>query len=100
MAEHYILEGHEPVPADLMTWARWFENATNRRVAETHVGDMRISTVFLGLDHNFAGGPPLLFESLVFDGTLDGEMERYTTWEEAEEGHTRLVNRVRAREGD
>jgi hypothetical protein len=93
-SEHYILKGHKAVPADLMTWARWLET-TSRRVAETKVGAARVSTVFLGLDHSFGDGPPLLFETMVFGGPLDDEMERYTTWDEAEQGHARMVERVR-----
>ena len=54
-----------------------------------------VSTVFLGLDHNFMGvGPPLLWESLVFGGEYDGEMRRYTSKEEALRGHKELVGQV------
>jgi hypothetical protein len=35
---------------------------------------------------------------MVFGGRLDGETERYVSWEEAEEGHRRVVERVRASE--
>ena len=50
--------------------------------------------VFLGLDHSFGSGPPLLFETMVFGGPLDEEMDRYTTWDEAEAGHKAMVKRV------
>ena len=45
---------------------------------------------------------PLLFESMVFSrGSLDEEMmERYSTWEEAEAGHARLVQLVLDRFGE
>ncbi len=95
---HYILDGHEPVPANIENWARWI-NRSGRTVAKTEVRGAHISTVFLGLDHNFGDGPPLLFETLVFDGTLAGEMERYTTWDKAEQGHARMVERVREVDG-
>jgi hypothetical protein len=56
--------------------------------------DYRISTVFLGLDHSFSEDEePLLFETLVFDGELEGEMERYSTWDEAVEGHAKMIKR-------
>ena len=97
MSEHYILEGKTAVPADLMTWARWLEaNRTTRHVKDERIGDVRISTVFLGLDHSFGEGPPLIFETLVFGGSLDGEMERCTTWEQAEAQHAAMCDRVRA----
>lgn len=58
----------EPVPCDsLMEWAEWFEHA-DRRVAFDKVGTSEISTVFLGLDHNFGDGPPLLWETMIFRG--------------------------------
>lgn len=93
----YMLDGEKAVPCDdLLAWARWIETE-DCRVAMDHVGDVRVSTVFLGLDHNFApGGVPVLFETMVFGGPLHHEMERYTNWEQAEAGHAAMVERVRA----
>jgi hypothetical protein len=51
---------------DFLKWASWYENA-NRRVAETHVGTFCVSTVFLGLNHCWSDGAPILWESMVFD---------------------------------
>jgi len=99
MSEHYILdENHNAVPADLMTWARSLENSEARRVAQTYIGIAMVSTVFLGLDHSFWEGPPLLFETMVFGGACDGDMERCTTWSEAEAQHSAMCDRVRAGE--
>lgn len=71
--------------------------ATWARVAETYVTpSIRVSTVFLGLDHRFGEGPPLVFETMVFGGPLDQDVDRYTTWEEAEAGHAVLVDRCRS----
>jgi hypothetical protein len=68
-----------------------------RRVAATEVGEARVSTVFLGLDHNFFGsGPPLLYETLVFGGSMDSEMRRYATRAEALVGHDEVVRLVQA----
>jgi len=52
--------------------------------------------VFLGLNHSFGEGPPLLFETMVFGGALDQEQARYTTWEQAEAGHKQMLARVSA----
>jgi hypothetical protein len=90
----YILDGHKPVPAATLVWAKWFEGRS-RHVAQEMIGDVRISTVFLGLDHSFGNGPPLLFETMVFGGPLDQESDRYETWDEAEAGHRAMVERVR-----
>ena len=94
--EKYILNGKIPVvEPDLMTWARWFETA-DRDVARTKIGNIVISTVFLGLDHSFSqSGPPVVFETMVFGGYLADSEARYSTWEEAEKGHKEMVERVR-----
>lgn len=95
MGEYYILEGKKAVQCDMMTWANWYEKTKDRHVQDERVGEMRISTVFLGLDHSFGEGPPLIFETLVLGGPLDQEMERYSTWEEAEKGHRAMVEKVK-----
>jgi hypothetical protein len=97
---YYILneQGQTVATPDVLTWARWFEQAEavkQRVVKQDHVGDVLVSTVFLALDHAFGGGLPILWETLVFGGPFDGEMARYVTRGEAEEGHDRMVRRVR-----
>ncbi len=94
----YVLKGKKAVPCDDMDeWANMLKGS-DRTVAKTIIEggkkDIRVSTVFLGLDSSFEQGPPLIFETMVFDGELDGEMDRYTTWEEAEEGHKKMVESV------
>lgn len=92
----YILDGKKAVPcSDLIKWGKWFETA-GRKVARTKIGEIEVSTAFLGIDHGFDGGTPLLFETMVFGGPLDEEMERYTTWQDAEEGHKHWVQKVEA----
>lgn len=57
--------------------------------------DVSVSTVFLGIDHNHSGkGPPVLFETLVFGGPLDGNMDRYCTYSDAENGHLEMLIKV------
>ncbi len=96
MSRYYDRRGN-PV-ADVITWARTFEEA-DRHVGDTTIGDVRVSTVWLGVDHNFGSGPPLLFETMVFGGKLDEEQERYSTEAEAEAGHARWVKLARALQG-
>ncbi len=94
---YYILDGHEAVTVpDMLTWGQWWETA-DRRGAVVSGGDAGKTTVFLSMDHNFGGrGAPLLFETMVFGGPLDEEQERYADWSQAEQGHKRMVKRVRA----
>jgi hypothetical protein len=92
MTDKYILKGKIPViEPSLLEWAKWYE-AADRTVKETRVGDAKVSTVFLGLDRQFGDGPPLLFQTMIFDGDRDGEAYRYSTWEEAAVGHDRVAS--------
>jgi hypothetical protein len=92
MNAKYILDGHTPVPASLEKWAKWFEGSDEtRRVALTKGDDYLVSTVFLGLDHQFGRGEPLLFETMIFGGPHDQYCDRYSTWDEAEAGHAKAV---------
>jgi hypothetical protein len=91
---NYILEGHEPQKTDDMSvWGKFMESG-ERRVGLTEIGDIRISTVFLRIDHSFGFGEPVLFETMIFGGKNDEYQERYTTWNEAEKGHEVAVKLV------
>ena len=95
MSGKFILIGHETAACgNLIAWSEWFEKA-DRTVAKTKIGEIEVSTVFLGLDHSFSdNGPPLLFETMVFKGPLDGEQERCSTWEQAKVQHAAMLERV------
>lgn len=93
-SDKYILIDRVPVlEPDLLTWARWFEDDSHRRVDEDRLPDgVRVSTVFLGLDHNYVdGAPPLLFETMIFGGPHHDYCERYATWADAAVGHQQAV---------
>jgi hypothetical protein len=97
--KHYVLDGHEiKEEPGLLQWARWFKTA-DRHVAINKINNIKISTVFLGLDHSWLPlsqkNKPVLFETMVFGGKLNGDMNRYCTWEEAEAGHKKMVKRVK-----
>jgi hypothetical protein len=92
---NYILIGKLAVPEpDLMKWATWYETA-NRHVANTQIGGIWVSTVFLGVDHNFGAGLPILFETMVFRGGSGNECVRCESWDEAEKQHADMVELVR-----
>ena len=98
MNGNYILVGKEPKQIDdILEWARQFETS-NRIVEQTQIGDMKVSTVFLGLDHSFGGGEPLLFETMIFGGAEDGYQDRYSTWDEAVKGHQFACEKVNVKE--
>ena len=90
----YILVGQTAVPEpDLLRWGHWMEQA-DRIVFQTEIPGGLVSTVFLGLDHQFdPDGPPLLFETMVFRDGEGHEQERCSTWLEAEAQHRATVER-------
>lgn len=92
---YYILDGHVPRKVEsLEEWAKKF-GSVDRRVGDDMIGDVRVSTVFLGFDHAYLGGPPLLFETMIFGGSEDGYQDRCSTWEQAEAQHANAVAMVR-----
>lgn len=91
----YILQGQLAVPvATVEEWGRWFQTH-DRHVAVEAIGGYRISTVFLGIDHSFGRGLPILFETMIFnpDGD-DRDMWRCGTWEDAIDMHEAAVAQV------
>ena len=98
---YFVLnEAGEPVPEqDLNAWGSWFQTA-NRTVAYDEVGPMRVSTVFLAIDHSFSSaGGPVLYETMIFGGAnWAGEYQvRYRTKAEALVGHAMAVAEAKAR---
>jgi hypothetical protein len=96
--KYYVLDAEcRVVEADLMTWAHFFERIENRTVGWTQItSECVVSTVFLGINHQFGKGPPIVFETLVIGGPLDGEGWRYSSWDDANAGHEGWVRKVRA----
>lgn len=100
MSKKYILNGRIPcLEPDIIKWARWLESV-DRSVKSTRLpSDVRISTVFLGIDHRFMGhGPPILFETMIFGGPHGEYRKRYCTWEDAEAGHDIAVELAKSGE--
>ena len=98
MSDQYILdENDNPIlEPDLMKWANSV-GKQNRFVAEDTIGDANISTMFLGLDHNYSqSGPPILWETMVFGGKYDQDCDRCSgTRADALEMHNRMVEKIK-----
>jgi hypothetical protein len=73
-----------------------YDRANFRVALDAVFPGVEVSTVFLSLNHSFANGPPLVFETMVFGGPLDGQQDRYSTRADALAGHARMVELVRA----
>lgn len=78
----------KPATLETVDW-----DAKDRRVALNEDDGFMVSTVFLNLDHSLVFGDgdsePLVFETMVFlfDMPMDVWMERYSTAEQARDGH-------------
>jgi len=99
VSEFYDRQGN---PLSLDEWVNLEErrDPEYKRVAETTVGHLWVSTVWLGLNH--AWNPnhrPLIFETMIFPRWNFGElyMDRYSTEAEALAGHEVAVAYARKR---
>jgi hypothetical protein len=105
---YWRIVNRKVVPSTRRQWCEFFASP-ERLIKQETVGDFWVSTVFLGIDHNFSGdGPPVLFETIVFgepeEQDLLGrkqqvrpslQMDRYCTLDEAEAGHEQVVQQLR-----
>lgn len=103
MPDYYDRDG---LPISLELWTHLFQDNSYIRVISTelHLGPSNralISTIWLGLDHNFyrfmnltEDPPPHIFETMIFHkaGHLNEEQYRYSTEEEAITHHAELVS--------
>jgi hypothetical protein len=94
----YILDNnHKPVAKPVLESVNWMEDNPKRKTVgydelkDLNGDDIRVSTVFLGLDHAMPwekDKTPVLWETMIFGGPNDQEyQERYTSYEDAVEGH-------------
>lgn len=105
MSKYYILIDKEIHEASLMEWAEWMENSKEAIVSKSQMvvsmrgkklGNINVSTVFLGLDYSFnSDSEPVLFETMVFGGEMDQEMDRCCTYEGAIKMHELMCEKVK-----
>jgi hypothetical protein len=94
-------DGSVRIVTNLYEWAQAYESSDNH-LAQDQVCGFYVSTIFIGLDYSFGHGPPLWFETMVFrekDNDRLGpsyHQERYSTYQEALEGHARTIEAVKA----
>jgi hypothetical protein len=99
-AMYYRLDDSgEPVPIPLYEEGRHHHlercfSDRRRILQQDTIGDAKVSTVFVCINHQFGSGPPILFETMIFGGPLDQSQWRYSTREAALEGHKNVVQLV------
>jgi|SRR5688572_6003576 len=94
---YYKLVDKKPVPCTAQEYIDQYrgEKDKERIIKKTPMPDgSEVSTVFLGLNHNYGDEAPILFETMVFGGEYDLFCERYRTYVGAEAGHERAVKMV------
>lgn len=95
---YYGLDG---LPCSMEEAARLI-SSPERQIAKDRIDGVLVSTVFLVFNHNWQGPdmPPLLYETMIFGGTHDQWQRRYTSRDEALDGHNEAVEMVQnARSG-
>ena len=103
MKNFWVLdEERRPKQVDMIEWAK-SHPPSEWRVAESFTDKVRISTVFLSVDHRHFGsrGPPILFETMVFELGSGNDLDcvRYSSWDDAEAGHATMLRRYLKQEG-
>jgi hypothetical protein len=67
--DFYDFDGN---PIEYHEWIRLFFTTHDRHVANDLIGDVQISTVWMGIDYGFGhGGTPLIYETMIFGGDHD-----------------------------
>jgi hypothetical protein len=96
--DHELYYDRQSKPIDLLQWSELFKDKDYRVVSQQYLSpNLLVSTVWLGLNHNFRDGEPEVFETMIFGKTdKDGfredlEMERYATEAEAIAGHRKYM---------
>jgi hypothetical protein len=92
MPDLYDREGK---PIDYETWGRLFEDRDYQVLKQTQVGPHLVSTVWLGIDHSFGKGPPLIFETMIFGPSDQEEQWRFPSEAEALQHHDELCEQIR-----
>jgi len=90
-------KNNRPIPCkNSVEYIRWeSKNPDRKAVKQQHIGNMYISTVFLGLDHAHGGKKPILWETMIFGGKHDQYQVRYDSYEDAVKGHKIAVELVK-----
>ena len=92
----YILdENNKPIRSTIVEYGKWIEeNPERKAVKQERIDDIFISTVLLGLDHAWNSDIPVLWKTMIFGGEHDQYMDRYTSYEDALEGHQQALKLI------
>lgn len=97
----YKLDDNKKVIACTMLESAMEREKRNFIVKQEMIGDIKISTVFLGLDHSMDSfnppddHKPIVFETMIFGGEHEDYQMRCSTWDEALLMHQEAVDLVK-----
>lgn len=96
MSEESRYYKRDGTACSLKEWSALFENVQYCCLALTELpNSFEVSTVWLGLNHNYREGPPLIFETMVFSAGSreEKDTQRYSTEAQALDGHKIMVEK-------
>ena len=85
---------------EIQLWEWMFKsNYLGKHIGDETIGDFRVSTVWLGMNHGYEGCR-LVFETMIFcenntKHDLNNWLDRYSTYEQALKGHNRVCDLLR-----
>jgi len=93
--DFYLLdENKQPYKVSLEESYKIYQDPNMKIVQQDKLDNgLFVSTVFLGMDHSWdqsLNHKPVLWETMIFDGK-DEYQERYTSYEDAVEGHKKAL---------
>jgi hypothetical protein len=92
----YILgKDNNPIPCEAKDCGEMWRMVDNR-IKRTSGFFYIVSTVFLGIDHNFTENQdsPILFETAIMNGTKISVLERHATYQEAVSYHDQICDEI------
>ena len=73
-------------------WCKLRSDSIYCMIGKTQVYDYVVSTVWMGIDYSYCPGPPIIFETMVFDKDGNGiEQIRYSNIFTAQAGHGAMI---------
>jgi hypothetical protein len=80
---------------NIVEWAKSFESM-NRAIKQDSVGDVKISTVFLGINMGWVQYDPKWFETMIFGGKHNLWQARHPTIQAAIASHERILENIKS----
>lgn len=93
MIKNYKIEDGVISEISIEEWFEW-NMRHETLVAQSRVAGVLVSTAFIGLYPSYRAGPPLVFETMIFDLPQLDEKWLYATETQARRGHLIACERV------